>query len=117
MRSYWTEKFRHALGGMATASRRDPSFRIHLPAAAAVVVAAAALDVETWQWCVLVLCIAMVIAAELFNTAIEILVRRLHPERHDQVGQALDIAAAAVLIVSLGAATVGMIVLGGALLR
>lgn len=117
MRRYWTEKFRQAIGGMAVAFRRDASFRIHLPAAAAVVIMAAALGVKTWEWCVLVLCIAIVIAAELFNTAIEILVRRLHPERHDQVGQALDIAAAAVLVVALGAASIGLITLGGALLR
>lgn len=117
MRRYWTEKFRHAFAGLAAAFRLDPSFRIHLPAAAAVLAVAAALRVEPGEWCILVLCIATVIAAELFNTAIEILVRRMHPERHEQVGQALDIAAAAVLVVSLGAATVGLTVFVGALLR
>lgn len=117
MTRYWIDKFQHAFSGLATAFRGDPTFLIHLPAAAAVIFVATMLRVELWEWCVLLLCIAMVIAAELFNTCIEILVRRLHPDRHAQVGQALDIAAAAVLVVSLGAAVVGVLILAGALLR
>lgn len=117
MTRYWIDKFQHAFRGLAIAFRGEPTFLIHLPAAAAVVFVATVLRLELWEWCVLLLCIAIVIAAELFNTSIELLVRRLHPDRHDQVGHALDIAAAAVLVVSLGAAIVGTLILASALLR
>lgn len=117
MTRYWVDKFQHACRGLVVAFRGESTFLIHLPAAAAVVFVATVLRVERWEWCVLLLCVAMVIAAELFNTSIEILVRRLHPDRHDQVGHALDIAAAAVLVVSLAAAVVGVTILTGALFR
>lgn len=117
MTRYWIDKFRHAFRGLVIAVRGEPTFLIHLPAAAAVVFAAAVLRLQAWEWCVLLLCVAIVIAAELFNTSIELLVRRLHPDRHDHVGNALDIAAAAVLVVAIGAAMVGTIVLVGAVLR
>ena len=113
----WIDKFRHAFRGLAAGLYKQYSFLVHLPAAALVLILAAGLRVESWEWCVLILCITIVIAAELFNTSIEILLRRLHPDRHAEVGRALDVSAAAVLVTAIGAAAVGAIVLGGALLR
>ncbi|WP_164102322.1 diacylglycerol kinase [Candidatus Laterigemmans baculatus] len=117
MLQHWTRKFRCAIRGVRWGVDKQSSFLVHLPAAAAVVLAAAVLGVAAWEWCVLLLSIAIVVAAELFNTAIEGLVRRLHPERHPEIGRVLDISAGAVLVTALGAAAVGLIVLGGALLR
>lgn len=78
--------------------------------AALVVAAAAILRVNSTQWCILVGCIVAVIAAELFNSAIEILCRVMEAERHPNGRAPLDIAAGAVLAVAIGAAIVGGIV-------
>ena len=59
------------------------------------------------EWCLLILCIATVLTAEMFNTAIEHLARAITPDRHDELRDALDTSSGAVLLASLGAATVG----------
>ena len=47
--------------------------------------------------------VSLVIAAELINTALEHLVDHLHPEQHPRIKIVKDCAAAAVLILSIGA--------------
>jgi diacylglycerol kinase len=107
----WRRKFANAFRGLSYAIRTQNSFLVHLPVAGAVLVLAAGLQIQLWGWTVLLLCITIVITAELFNTSLEILVRRLHPNRHDEIGRALDVAAAAVLTAAIGAAVVGACVL------
>lgn len=113
----WIRKFRCAFRGLGSGIHTQNSFLVHVPVAAAVLMFAAVLRVAAWEWCVLVLSITLVLAAELFNTAIEVLVRRLHPEQHADIRRALDVSAGAVLVTAIGAAAVGVVVLGGALLR
>lgn len=62
------------------------------------------------EWIVIILCIGVVIAAELFNTAIEKLVDLVSPERHPIAGQVKDIAAGAVLVCAVAAAIIGIII-------
>ena len=52
-----------------------------------------------------------VIAAELFNTAIENLADHLHPEIHPSIRMVKDCAAGAVLVASAGALAVGIALL------
>ena len=58
----------------------------------------------------IVICIGLVIAAELFNSAIERLVDLVSPQRHPVAGQVKDIAAGAVLVCALAAMVVGLII-------
>lgn len=60
-------------------------------------------------WALVGMMIALVLAAELINTALEQLVDHLHPERHPRIKIVKDCAAAAVLLLSLGAAWVGVL--------
>ncbi len=64
------------------------------------------------EWCLLTLAIAVVFATEMLNTAIEHLARAVTEKRNPFIADALDIASAAVLLASLGAAVVGSLVLG-----
>ena len=96
-------RLRFALAGIAHAARSESSFRTHLLAAAATFGALLYLRPAPIWWAVVVLIIAAVLAAELFNTALEQLADRLHPERHPQIKSAKDCGAAAVLICSIGA--------------
>ena len=50
------------------------------------------LRVSLIEGCVLALCVAAVLAAELFNTAIERLAREVDREHNVNIGAALDIA-------------------------
>lgn len=113
----WHVKFADAFRGVRDEIRTQSSFRVHFAAAVAVVVAGFLLKVSPLEWSLLVLCITGVWVAEMFNTALEALARAISLEPNPQIRLALDVASAAVLMASLGAAVVGAIVLGHAAWR
>lgn len=108
-RRLWAEKFRDAFRGLKDGVRGQSSFFAHFFAAAAAVGAGLVLSVSQLEWCLLVLCIAGVLAAEMFNTAIETLARSVNDQADPHLRQALDISAAAVLLAATGALAVGLI--------
>jgi diacylglycerol kinase (ATP) len=101
--------FRHAGRGLFWAISSQANMRVHLGAAAVVLVAALLFRFTAIEFVGLVLCFAIVIAAELFNTALEVLIDYAWPERHPMVGRAKDVAAAAVLLSAIGTALVGIL--------
>ena len=103
--------FVHAGAGVAAMFRTQPNARIHALVAFAVVGAGLAFDVSRLEWCWLVLAIALVLAAECLNTALESLADAVAPEPHPLVGRAKDAAAGGVLLTAIGAALVGLLVL------
>ena len=109
----WSAKVRDTVRGVVRAVRSQSSFAVHLPAAAAVVAAGLFVGCGPLEWALLAIAIGGVLAAELFNTAIESLARAIGVGRHPRIRDALDMAGGAVLLASLAAAVVGVIVLGG----
>ena len=100
-----------ALAGMGIVFRREKTFQIQCVCGLLSVVVMALLR-PGWLWVALVaLSIALVLAAELFNGAIEYLIDRVHPEIHDEIKFAKDAAAGAGLIISIGASCVGVAML------
>ncbi len=108
----WRDKFREAFRGIKLGVRGHSSFAVHFFAAAVVIVMAWVLECDWWEWSLLLSCIGAVLTAELFNSAIETLFHGLDRETKGRLKGVLDIAAGAVLMASLTAATVGLIVLG-----
>jgi diacylglycerol kinase (ATP) len=109
--------FRFALDGIKAAFWTEINMRIHLAATLVVVVVAFVLGVTATEWCLLVFCIGMVWAAELFNTALEALVNLVSPVQHPLAGKVKDLAAGAVLVTAIMAVVVGLIIFGPHLLR
>ena len=97
------QRLRFALTGLREGIRAEHSLRFQVAACAAVLVALCVLRPEPIWWAVILLASALVIMAELFNTAVEHLVDHLHPERHPRVGMIKDVAAGAVLTAVIGA--------------
>ncbi len=104
----WVRKFQLAGRGIRDGMEGQNSFFVHVPVAVLVLGLAFVLRCELWQWCTLVLCIGMVLSAELANSAVEELAKGLCTEHNPRVGRALDIASGAVLIASITAACVGI---------
>jgi undecaprenol kinase len=100
------ERLRFALAGIAYALRAESSFRTHALAAAVALAALVWLRPAPVWWALVALTTVAVLAAELFNTALEQLADRLHPEQHPQIRVAKDCGAAAVLVLSVGAVVV-----------
>src|SRR5207244_9440459 len=101
--------FRHAGRGLAWALSSQANLRVHFVAAAVVLIAALVLRFSAIEFVGLILCFTVVVAAELFNTTLEVLIDYAWPEHHPMIGRAKDVAAAAVLVAAVGAAIVGIL--------
>lgn len=104
------KSFAYALQGMRFLLRTQPNARLHLVAALLVCALGIYFDLSRAEWLWITMAIVLVWSAEAFNTALEQLADALHPEQHPEIGRAKDVAAAAVLIVAVGAAVIGMLV-------
>ena len=108
----WKRKFGHAFRGQKLGFRGESSFFVHFFATAMVVVTAATLGADRIDWCLLVLCITLVLTAEMLNSAIERLAKAVDQNYNAFIRDTLDIASGAVLTVAYGTAVVGVIILG-----
>ena len=106
------QAFVDAARGLTRASRSEKHLKFHWIAALGVIVFSLFVGLDAQHWPVLILSMGAVLSAELFNTAVEKLCDRLHPERHPEIGLVKDISAGAVLITALAALAVGLLILG-----
>lgn len=93
-------RLRFSLNGIASAWKHEASFRTQCGAAFLLCAVLAVLRPPA-VWCALLLMqCGTVLGAELFNTALEHTLDRLHPEIHPAIKVAKDCAAGAVLLFS-----------------
>lgn len=104
--------FRFALEGVSYLIRTQRNARIELAIGFAVLLLAAWVRITSIEWAVLVLAMALVLALEALNTAIELAVTIASPEPHPLAKAAKDVSAAMVLIAVTASVIVGVIVLG-----
>jgi diacylglycerol kinase (ATP) len=104
----WPKKFGDAGRGIWIAVSGGGSYTVHVFLAAMVVAAAFFFGITRTEWCILVLCIALVFAAEILNSGLELLAKAVRQEYDPLVRDALDIGSGAVLAASIGAAIVGL---------
>jgi diacylglycerol kinase (ATP) len=83
--------------------------RIHLVATILVIAAAFYFGLAAAEWILLLIVVGIVWAAEAINTALELIIDMVSPQKHPLAGRAKDVAAAAVLITAIIAALVGVI--------
>lgn len=95
------ERLGFAWNGIRTAWKTESSFRIQLVLAGGMLAFMGFLRPEPLWWALILLTMGGVLAAELFNTALEYIVDRLHPKQHPLIAKAKDCAAGAVLVLSL----------------
>jgi diacylglycerol kinase len=106
----WYQKFRCAFRGLGIGIRGQSSFAVHFAAAGLTILVAALLQVDRSEWSVLILCVTIVLTAEMFNSALEHLARAVDRSENRHIGSALDIGSAAVLTAALGASAVGVLI-------
>ncbi len=88
----------------------QPNARIHAVATVATVGFGWYLKLSALEWAAVVAAIALVWLAEGLNTALEFLVDLVSPEKRRLAGWAKDVAAAAVLLASIGAVLIGLLI-------
>ncbi len=104
------KSFGFALQGIASALQSEMNLRIHLLVSFGVVVFGIALDISLYEWMLCLLCMMVVIALELFNTAIERVVDLLSPEKQPLARVAKDAAAGAVFWTALLSFVIGVLI-------
>jgi len=102
--------FGFALEGLAFALKSEGNLRVHFVATALVVALGIGFGVSRHEWAALVVAIGLVWVAELLNTALEALCDYVQPKQAEPIKRIKDIAAAAVLLAALTAATLGALV-------
>jgi diacylglycerol kinase len=107
----WVQMFRGAMRGVKIAVRGEVNFFVHFFIAVLAGTAGGVVELSDERWCLYILCVTVVLTAELFNTAIEHMARAVTREQHPEIRDALDIASGGVLMAAIGAACVGSLLI------
>lgn len=97
---YWIQRFSHPFRGLKYALLHDKAIQIEfvlfgiigLPVANALFG-----PFSAREWLLLVFCWFFIVVTELQNSAIEVALDKLHPERHEAIGRSKDMASGAVV--------------------
>ena len=104
------KSFGYAFNGLKHAVFTQHNMWIHLIAVVLVVLFAFLLKVSPTECLLLVFAIGLVISAEIFNSAIELLTDLVNPEKHPKAGLVKDLAAGAVLVAATTAFIIGLLI-------
>jgi len=105
------QRLQFALAGVTEVWRREKSFRTQVVIGLVAVFLVAVLR-PGFVWAALVaVSVALVLALELVNSAIEYMIDHIHPDIAPEIRRAKDVAAASVLVASAGGALVGILMI------
>lgn len=109
--SAFLKSFSYAFKGLVY-SLKQRNMKIIFSVAILTILAAIFLKVNSSDWCILLICIGLVMALEMMNSAIEGIVDLISPDYNEKAGRIKDMAAGAVLIASVISFIIGVIILG-----
>jgi len=104
------KSFGYAARGFIYIVRYEHNARIHLFISGVVLIMGFLLHIKRVEWVLVLLCMGLVIAAEMINTTIEKLSDIVSPQKSEQIRVIKDISAAVVLLSSLIAFISGFII-------
>jgi len=102
--------FGHAFKGIKILWLSTPNARIHVFILLMVGFAGLIFQIRPVEWLVICLAAGMVLCAEALNSALEVSLNHLHPQQHEAIGKAKDLAAGGVLLAAIFAAAAGLII-------
>lgn len=104
------KSFGYAFSGIRDTFKSEYNFKVHLVVTIITLFLGIILSLSVFEWLWVFLAIALVCAAELFNTALEALANFVSPEFHPLIKKSKDAAAAAVLVISILALLIGLFI-------
>jgi diacylglycerol kinase len=104
-----TQAFRHAFRGWKWFWKGSHA-KVHVVAALIAISSAWYLGISSTHWAIICICISAVIAGEMINSALEEICDQVHPERNSGIGRAKDMAAGAVLVLSIAALIIACVI-------
>jgi diacylglycerol kinase len=103
------KSFSFAFEGLKAAILRGRNFKIQLTIGTLAIILGIILKLNSAEWLDLVIIITLVLILELVNTSIEALVDLVSPEIRERAKLAKDVAAATVLVASIGSIIIGVL--------
>ena len=104
------KSFTYAFNGLKLLFQEEHNSWIHLFATVCAIAMGIWLKISLLEWVAVAFAIGLVFSGEIFNSAIEDLSDVICPERDDRIKKVKDLAAAAVLVNAITAATIGLLV-------
>jgi diacylglycerol kinase len=104
--------FGAAFAGWWHVLRTQPHAWIHATISIAVLIVGLWVELNRYEWALIVIMAVIVWMGEFINTALEAIVDLASPQIHPLAKVSKDVSAAAVLIAAIAAVIVGLLVLG-----
>lgn len=109
----FTGTFRNSFKGIRLALKSEKNIRVHFVVALMVIVSGVVLKFTPVEFSILLIAIAIVIIAEMVNSAIEFSLDAIFHNRYSKlVGMAKDIAAGAVMVATFISISIGILLFG-----
>ena len=109
--------FKNARKGFNLAVRSEINIRVHVTVALLVILSALYLKFSAIEICIVLFAIALVICAEMLNTAIEFGLDSIYHNKYSRmVGMAKDISAGAVMFATVISVLIGLVLFGSKIL-
>ena len=102
--------FKYAIEGIIASFKTERNMKLHVLAMIVVIILGIILKLSEFEWTICIILFAIVIAGELFNTAIETTVDIAMPQKNEKAKLAKDISAGAVLIIAIASSIIGAII-------
>ncbi|OGX38193.1 MAG: hypothetical protein A3G91_05425 [Omnitrophica WOR_2 bacterium RIFCSPLOWO2_12_FULL_50_9] len=112
-----SKSFLYAFNGIRIIVLSQRHGYIYLIATIVIGLTGLLLQISRLEWCWIIIAAVSVWTAEAINTAFEFLCDVASPEFHPLVEKAKDAAAGAVLLCTMGAAAIGLLILGPPLFK
>jgi diacylglycerol kinase len=104
------KSFGYSFSGIAYAFKAEWNFRFHIIALLLVILAGWFFELSLNEWLWITAAAGIVLTAELFNTAIEVLVDLVSPGIHPKAKIIKDVASSAVLLSAITAFVIGLMI-------
>ena len=104
------KSFGYAIAGVKYMLFTQHNFLIHITLTSIAILLGFLLKISNIEWVAIIIVIGLVMSAEIFNTAIEEIVNFISPQKNEKAGVIKDLAAGAVLVLSMVALITGIII-------
>ena len=102
--------FKYAFSGFATSFKEERNMRFHILAIIIVAICGIYFNISRFEWIICTILFALVVSAELINTAIENVADMISQEKNPKIKVIKDVSAAAVLVNAIASIIVGLII-------
>ena len=104
------KSFKYAFEGIFKVIKEEQNMKIHIAIMILVIIFGILFKISKIEWIICIALFGLVISMELINTAIENTVDLITKEKNEQAKIAKDVAAGAVLVSTIAAATIGLMI-------